>query len=69
MIADSSGPSHGVVSPHIWRFVDMGSRLDFLLAGLGACTSMTMRLYADRKSLPLQRVTVTLKHMRMLRDA
>ncbi len=35
---------------------------DLLLAGLGACTSMTMRLYADRKSLPLDRVTVTLKH-------
>jgi len=35
---------------------------DFLLAGLGACTSMTMRLYAERKSLPLERVTVTLKH-------
>jgi putative redox protein len=35
---------------------------DFLLAGLGACTSMTMRLYADRKTLPLDRVTVTLKH-------
>jgi len=35
---------------------------DFLLAGLGACTSMTMRLYADRKSLPLDRVTVTLRH-------
>jgi uncharacterized OsmC-like protein/fermentation-respiration switch protein FrsA (DUF1100 family) len=38
---------------------------DFLLAGLGACTSMTMRLYADRKSLPLERVTVTLKHSRI----
>jgi uncharacterized OsmC-like protein/fermentation-respiration switch protein FrsA (DUF1100 family) len=35
---------------------------DYLLAGLGACTSMTMRLYADRKSLPLERVTVTLNH-------
>ena len=35
---------------------------DFLLAGLGACTSMTMRLYADRKALPLDRITVTLKH-------
>ena len=35
---------------------------DFLLAGLGACTSMTMRLYADRKALPMERVTVTLKH-------
>jgi uncharacterized OsmC-like protein/fermentation-respiration switch protein FrsA (DUF1100 family) len=35
---------------------------DFLLAGLGACTSMTMRLYAERKSLPLTRTTVTLRH-------
>ena len=38
---------------------------DFLLAGLGACTSMTMRLYADRKSLPLDRVSVTLKHSKI----
>jgi putative redox protein len=38
---------------------------DFVLAGLGACTSMTMRLYADRKSLPLQGVTVTLKHSKI----
>jgi uncharacterized OsmC-like protein/pimeloyl-ACP methyl ester carboxylesterase len=38
---------------------------DFLLAGLGACTSMTMRMYADRKSLPLARVTVTLKHSKI----
>lgn len=38
---------------------------DFLLAGLGACTSMTMRLYADRKSLPLDRVTVMLKHSKI----
>jgi uncharacterized OsmC-like protein/fermentation-respiration switch protein FrsA (DUF1100 family) len=35
---------------------------DFVLAGLGACTSMTMRLYAERKSLPLDRITVTLRH-------
>jgi uncharacterized OsmC-like protein/pimeloyl-ACP methyl ester carboxylesterase len=38
---------------------------DFLLASLGACTSMTMRMYADRKSLPLERVTVTLKHQKI----
>jgi putative redox protein len=38
---------------------------DFVLAGLGACTSMTMRLYAERKSLPLERVTVTLRHSKI----
>ena len=38
---------------------------DYLLAGLGACTSMTMRLYADRKALPMERVTVTLKHSKI----
>jgi DNA-binding transcriptional LysR family regulator len=36
--ADSSGPSHGVISARIWRFVDMASRLDFLLAGSGWAT-------------------------------
>lgn len=38
---------------------------DFLLGALGACTSMTMRLYAERKSIPLARTTVTLKHSRI----
>jgi len=38
------------------------SPYDFLLAGLGACTSMTIRLYADLKGLSLERVTVELKH-------
>ena len=38
---------------------------DFVLAGLGACTAMTMRLYADRKSLPLDRVSVRLMHSKI----
>jgi putative redox protein len=41
---------------------------DLLLAGLGACTSMTMRLYAMRKSWPLDQVTVTLSHEKIHAD-
>ena len=38
---------------------------DLVLAGLGACTSMTLRLYAERKALPLDRLTVRLHHSRI----
>ena len=38
---------------------------DLLLASLGTCTAMTLRLYADRKELPLTRVSVRLQHSKI----
>jgi len=35
---NQGGPSYSVVSPRVWRFVDLGRRLDFLLAGFGWAT-------------------------------
>lgn len=41
---------------------------DFLSAALAACKSMTVRLYADRKNWPLQRISVRVRHDRAHAD-
>ena len=38
---------------------------ELLLMALGACTSMTVRMYAERKQLPLKRVRVRLAHRKI----
>ncbi|HYC03169.1 MAG TPA: LysR family transcriptional regulator [Azospirillaceae bacterium] len=56
---NQGGPSYSVVSPRVWRFVDLGRRLDFLLAGFGWAT-MPLHLVephlrdGDLKRLPVE---------------
>ena len=41
------------------------SPYDYLLTALGVCTSMTVGLYARRKQMPLENITVSLRHSRI----
>ena len=57
LIADEPVPSGGT---------DAGPNpYELLLMSLGACTAMTLRLYARRKQWPLERVVVRLRHTRV----
>lgn len=38
---------------------------DLLLASLGSCTAITVRMYAERKGWPLRHITVRLRHRRI----
>lgn len=61
----SIGGRHTVLAdePESYGGTDTGpTPYDLLLAGLGACKAMTMRMYAEKKGLPLERAKVTLSH-------
>ncbi|MGB7271113.1 MAG: bifunctional alpha/beta hydrolase/OsmC family protein [Albidovulum sp.] len=61
----TSGSNHHSVAdePAAYGGTDRGmSPYGFLAAGLGACTSMTIRMYARRKGWPLAHVRVDVSH-------
>ncbi|HEY1542142.1 MAG TPA: bifunctional alpha/beta hydrolase/OsmC family protein [Xanthobacteraceae bacterium] len=61
------GPHHFLADePVAAGGLDSGpSPYEWLLAGLGACTAMTLRIYADFKALPLEQVSVRLTHSKI----
>jgi DNA-binding transcriptional LysR family regulator len=52
------GPSYSVVSPRVWRFVDLGRRLEFLLAGFGWATMPLHLVEPHLRSGSLQRLPI-----------
>jgi DNA-binding transcriptional LysR family regulator len=56
-------PSWGVVSPHVWRFADLGRRLDFILEGFGwgtIPTHLAERHIREKRLAPLELVDPSL---------
>lgn len=52
--------------PKSYKGDDLGmSPYELLLAGLGACTSMTVKMYADRKKINLKSIDVKLRHSKI----
>jgi uncharacterized OsmC-like protein len=75
VIVRDAGPgtfqTEAIAGPHRWLADEPGalggtatgpSPYDMLLAALGSCTVMTLRVYAERKEWPLRHVSVTLRH-------
>ena len=62
-----SGPHHFMADePKSYGGTETGpTPYNLLSAALGACTSMTLRMYADRKKLPLERVRVHVTHSKI----
>jgi uncharacterized OsmC-like protein len=63
-----SGPRHRLVAdePESFGGTDAGpGPYDLVAAGLGACTAMTIRMYARRKEWPLTGVRVDVTHDRI----
>ena len=61
----AAGPKHHLLAdePAAYGGTDTGpSPYQLLSAGLGACTSMTIRMYARRKDWPLEHVSVDISH-------
>jgi uncharacterized OsmC-like protein/alpha/beta superfamily hydrolase len=68
LVTDIMADGHSLVAdePVSSGGSDLGpTPYDYLMAGLGACTAMTLRLYADRKDWPLDSVTVRLNHQKI----
>jgi DNA-binding transcriptional LysR family regulator len=73
---DARGPDYGLAGDRLWRFVDIGRRLDFLLAGFGWCrmpmhlieeplaTGRLVKIALAEDHTPAQGLTIYAAHLR-----